>query len=286
MTRLRNLTILLTVGLLCAGLLPAESFLGPAVDSLLRGEGSESDVSCMLSTIGGGEVIYSRWPDLNQPVPVGSLVKPFTALAYAASHSGRFPTMECRPDSGCWLPSGHGLIGIESAIAYSCNTYFRSLSEQLRHRDLVPVTARFGLPAPPLTAPSASYFGLGDEWKIVPVALVRAYEELLRRSSEPAVSRVIAGLRLAGERGTANGVARTLDGQASIAKTGTSPCVHDNPEHRSNGDGYAVVFYPADQPRYTLLVRVHGVPGRVAANLAGKILEVVVGQPPSMAEGR
>lgn len=278
--------MLLAASLLCPGLLPAESFLGPAVDSLLRSEVSEGDVSCVLSTTGGREVIYSRWPDFHRPVPVGSLVKPFTALAYAASHGGRFPTIECRPDSGCWLPSGHGSIGVEQAIASSCNTYFRSLSEQLHHGDLLPVTARFGLSAPALSAPASAYFGLGEEWKIAPVALVRAYEELLRRSAEPAIARLSAGLRLAGERGTASGVARALGGKVSFAKTGTSPCIHNNSERRSNGDGYALVLYPADHPRYTLLVRVHGVPGRAAANLAGKILGVVVGQSPSVEQAR
>jgi cell division protein FtsI/penicillin-binding protein 2 len=124
---------------------------------------------------------------------------------------------------------------------------------------------------------------LGNDWKIAPVALVRAYEELLQRSAEPAVSQVLAGLKLSGERGTASGVARALNGQASLAKTGTSPCIHDDAAQRSNGDGYALVLYPADQPRYTLLVRVHGVPGRVAANLAGEILNVVVG--PSRTSG-
>jgi hypothetical protein len=277
MKRLRRLTITGALLATCAAGLPAESLLGPAVDSFLRGRGSQADVSCVLSTTGGREVIYSRWPDYNLPVPVGSLVKPFTALAYAASHGGRFPQLDCRPESGCWLPAGHGRVGIEQAIGLSCNAYFRSMSEQLHSRDLVPVTARFGLAPPPSSAPTDAYFGLGDAWKIAPVALVRAYEELLQRSAEPAISRILAGLKLSGERGTASGVARALNGKTALAKTGTSPCIHDDAARRSNGDGYALVLYPADQPRYTLLVRVHGVPGREAANLAGEILNVVVG---------
>ncbi|MEX2301627.1 MAG: penicillin-binding transpeptidase domain-containing protein [Bryobacterales bacterium] len=279
MKRLRHTAILAAMSVCYCGALAASSLLGPAVDSFLHGRASSGEVSCVLSTTGGREVVYSRWADYNQPVPVGSLVKPFTALAYAASHGGRFPRIECKPESGCWLPSGHGAVGIEQAIGYSCNAYFRSLSEQLQARDLAPVTARFGLPAPPLSALPGAYFGLGDEWRLAPVALVRAYEELLRRSAEPAISRVLAGLKLAGEHGTASGVARALGGLGALAKTGTAPCIHTGPSHRSNGDGYALVLYPTDQPRYTLLVRVHGVPGREAANLAGEILKVVAGHP-------
>ena len=279
MNRLQKVAILLAMSVLHSGTLAASSLLGPAVDSYLSGKASNTEISCVLSTTGGREVIYSRWADFNRPVPVGSLVKPFTALAYAASHGGRFPRIECKPESGCWLPSGHGAVGIEQAIGYSCNAYFRSLSEQLHARDLVPVTSRFGLTAPPLSSPPGAYFGLGGEWRLAPVALVRAYEELLRRSAEPAIGRVLAGLKLAGGHGTASGVARALGGGSSFAKTGTAPCIHTDPTHRSNGDGYAVVLYPSDQPRYTLLVRVHGVPGREAANLAGEILKVVAGHP-------
>ena len=256
--------------------LPAASLLGPAVDSFLRNHAGEGAISCVLSETGGREMIYSRWPDFGRPIPLGSLVKPFTALAYAESHGGRFPRVECAPQSGCWLPSGHGPVEIEEAIASSCNTYFRGLSDQLYHQDLVPVSARFGLSAPPRSAPASAYFGLGDDWQLAPVALVRAYEELLKRSAEPAISRVLAGLQAAAAHGTANGVARALGGLSSLAKTGTAPCIHTAGRHRSNGDGYALVLYPAGQPRYTLLVRMHGVPGREAANLAGDILRVVV----------
>jgi hypothetical protein len=278
MIGLRKATALVVWALLSADAF-ATSLLGPAVDALLRSKAHEGEmISCVLSQTGGREVIYSRWPDFGRPIPLGSLVKPFTALAYAESHGGQFPRIECTPGSSCWLPPGHGAVGIEQAIAFSCNTYFRSLSEQLHHHNLTPVTARFGLAAPPLSAPSDAYFGLGEAWQLAPVALVRAYEELLQRSAEPAIRPILAGLKASADRGTAGGVSRALGGRNALGKTGTAPCAHHrgvpNP---SNGDGFALVLYPAEQPRYTLLVRVHGVPGREAANLAGEILSVIVG---------
>jgi cell division protein FtsI/penicillin-binding protein 2 len=285
MMRARSKVAWCALALLSAGAVPAASLLGPAVDAFVHDHARGSEISCVLSESGGREVIYARWADFDRPVPLGSLVKPFAALAYAESHGGQFPRIECTPQSGCWLPPGHGSVEIESAIAYSCNTYFRGLTEQLHHQDLAVVTARFGLTAPRPLAPSGAYFGLGDDWRIAPVSLTRAYEELLKRSAEPVMSRVLAGLEASAERGTANGVARALGGRSALAKTGTAPCIHDgrhSGRHSGrhgggNGDGYALVLYPADRPRYTLLVRVHGVPGREAANVAGSILRVVVG---------
>ena len=54
-------------------------------------------------------------------------------------------------------------------------------------------------------------------------------------------------------------------------KTGTAPCLH---AHRLPGDGYAVVLYPAESPRFLLLVQVHGVPGSKAAVTAGRARSV------------
>jgi cell division protein FtsI/penicillin-binding protein 2 len=281
MTRVRNKVASCAVASLSVGIMAAASFLGPAVDAFVHEHPRAGEISCVLSETGGRDVIYARWEDFDRPIPLGSLVKPFTALAYAESHGGRFPRFECTPQSGCWLPTGHGVVEIENAIAYSCNAYFRGLSEQLHHRDLVPVTARFGLAAPPRSAPTRAFFGLGDDWRIAPVALVHAYEELLQRSGEPAVGRILTGLKTAAQRGTANGVGRALGSLSALAKTGTAPCIHARRHDGLNGDGYALVLYPAVQPRYTLMVRVHGVPGREAANVAGEILHTVVrGSPP------
>jgi cell division protein FtsI/penicillin-binding protein 2 len=276
MTGARKTTALIVWALLSTDVFAA-SLVGPTVDRLLRNKAREGEVSCVLSETGGREVIYSRWPEFGRALPLGSLVKPFTALAYAESHGGQLPRLDCTPASNCWLPSGHGAVGIEQAIALSCNAYFRSLSEQLHPHDLEPVTARFGLTAPPSSAPPGAYFGLGMDWQIAPAALVLAYEELLKRSAAPLVSRILAGLKAASEQGTASGVARALGGRGALAKTGTAPCTHHpGAANPSNGDGFALVFYPADQPRYTLLVRAHGVPGREAANVAGEILRVIV----------
>src|SRR5262245_48316373 len=70
------------------------------------------------------ELLASRWDDMDRPLPVGSLIKPFTALAYAQGHAFTYPTFTCRGAAdACWLTAGHGPIGIVDAVAGSCNAY-------------------------------------------------------------------------------------------------------------------------------------------------------------------
>src|SRR5439155_1563045 len=40
--------------------------------------------------------IDARWDDRERSLPVGSLIKPFTALAYADTHGFVYPTFTCR----------------------------------------------------------------------------------------------------------------------------------------------------------------------------------------------
>ena len=192
--------------------------------------------------------IASRWDMPSEPIPVGSLVKPFLAAAYR----GPAFQVDCR---SCWRPAGHGRIAMPEALAQSCNTYFLELAARIDPRDL----ARFGFPAPP--ADPESRIGLGAAWKIAPAALLRAYAGL----NDPPIREA---LRLAARSGTARGIhARAL------AKTGTAPCTA---ERRHAGDGFTVVLFPDPAPRYALLVRLHNAPGSQAAALAGRMVRIVL----------
>jgi cell division protein FtsI/penicillin-binding protein 2 len=202
------------------------------------------------------EVIERNWADVETAIPVGSLVKPFVALAY----NGPFPEFTCK-GTGCWLARGHGRLRFREAMAQSCNAYFLNLA---REQGTLPViAAKFGIRAPDADTPKAR-IGLGSDWKISPLALTRAYAELASRAAEPQVAEILAGLALAAESGTARAI-----GRGAMAKTGTAPCVA---EHRHAGDGFTMVLDPADAPRVALLVRVHGVPGAEASKAAARIL--------------
>jgi len=209
------------------------------------------------------EVVASRWEDADTAMPVGSLVKPFLALGFG----GEFPDFTCHGKSDrCWLDRGHGAIHFREALANSCNAYFLKLAGAVDTNALQLVAASYGIPPPAVNSAEAR-IGLGDDWKITPAALLRAYTELAARRTEPKVAEILTGLELAGVHGTAGAMGRGV-----LAKTGTAACVA---KKKHAGDGFTVVLDPADSPRSALIIRIHGVPGAEAAKTASRMLRVL-----------
>jgi cell division protein FtsI/penicillin-binding protein 2 len=214
------------------------------------------DVNYIVVDVRTRQVVKQDWPGSEVPIPVGSLVKPFTALAV----SGPFPEFVCRGTiDRCWFAKGHGAEQFRDALANSCNAYFLELAKDVDAHSLAVVAAKFGIPPPAVDTPEAK-IGLGRDWQISPLALTRAYCELTSRSIEPRVAEILAGMKMAAETGTASAV-----GRGALAKTGTAPCVA---QRKHKGDGFTIVLEPADAPRVAILVRVHGVPGAEAAKSA------------------
>src|ERR1700690_3225008 len=157
------------------------SLFGQSAARILQREFTGSDVSFLLLDARTGALLASHWDDADQPIPLGSLVKPFIALAYGEEHQFRYPIHVCRGDaSGCWLPRGHGEIGITAAVANSCNSYFRMLTAGMTSADVTPSARRLGLdpPNPELSGPDL--IGVGNRWLISPLHVARAYLELNR----------------------------------------------------------------------------------------------------------
>ncbi len=200
-------------------------------------------VSLLRVDIESGAILEKKWED-EAPVPAGSLAKPFLALAYAQHHDFRYPAIRCKK---CWLPRGHGEVGIVDAIAQSCNSYFDAVRAAVRPDQIEAVALRFGM---------------DNVFEVRPEQVLRAYIELSRRGSEPGVGAILEGMRRAAAVGTAKAV-----GPGALAKTGTAPCRHTP---AMPGDGFAVVLYPAEKPRTALLVRLHGRPGSHAAQHAAQ----------------
>lgn len=182
-----------------------------------------STVEYVLFESGTGRVIASNWPDVDKPVPVGSLMKPLIAGTMQTDRE-----VTCRPGR-CWLPRGHGVVRMADAIAWSCNEWFK---------------------------------GMLDHRRIAPTAIARAYAQVIERA--PVVRE---GMRRAAMEGTAQRL-----GRKALAKTGTAECAHPK---RGPGDGLVIALWPETQPRYLLMVRLHGTTGAVAAEPAGAILGVV-----------
>jgi hypothetical protein len=249
---------------------PAKSLFSQSAVLLLEREFSSSDISYLLFDARNGALLSSRWDDPVKPIPLGSLVKPFTALAYGETHENQFPSHICRGEaSGCWQVHPHGKLNLVSAISVSCNSYFRALAENLTGQQLIPVAKRFGLdpPEPALSGPPL--MGLGDRWPIAPVKMARAYLELYHRRDQPVVREILAGMAQSARSGTGKEVGKALNHPDALVKTGTAPCTHPHP---APGDGFVIAMVPANQPELLLLVRVHSVPGATASIAAGRML--------------
>lgn len=291
----RRLVVLLFA--VSATWVPAQSptLFSQAAAAELRQSFAENDLSWLLLDRSGA-VLDARWDKSSgQPLPdaksldaqsdaqtdaqsPGSLVKPFLAVAYAAQHGGVFPHVTCKGTAGrCWLPKGHGTVDLEEAIAQSCNAYFLALAAGLDRRAAAQVFAHYGLRGPSPTASDATSIGLGSGWKETPLALARAYLQLESEADQPTQARIRAGMLRAASSGTAQVVDKALGPNAALAKTGTAPCAHLS---RASADGYAVVLYPAEQPRLLLLVRKHGATGAATAAVAAQMLRSLgMGQP-------
>jgi cell division protein FtsI/penicillin-binding protein 2 len=255
---------------------PEPSLFAQSAAETLNRDFPSRDISFLLLDARTGRVLTSRWERIDSPIPLGSLVKPFTALAYGEQHDFHYPAHICRGTAtGCWLPRGHGEIGLTSAIAYSCNSYFRMLTANLIAADVAPIAARFGIEPPDRDATGPALAGIGSSWRISPPLMARAYLELLRRGGQPGVREILAGMAQSAEHGTGAAVDRALPFPDALVKTGTAPCTHSP---RAPGDGFAMVFTPADQPQILLMVRVHGVPGAQAAKAAGQMLRRIEGR--------
>ena len=204
-------------------------------------------IEYLLLQAGSGRVVANNWTHVEKPIAVGSLTKPFIAAA------GRDRQFACAPGA-CWLPRGHGSLRMTEAIAQSCNAWFLQYARTIDS----PVA---GLPVPPSYSP-VTLIGVRPDWLISPLVLARAFPAVVA-----ADGRVRAGMKAAVQGGTA----RRL-GVAALAKTGTASCSHRG---GGPGDGLIVTLWPAEQPRYVLMIRVHGTTGAVTAETAGAVLRTV-----------
>jgi len=236
------------------------SFTAPAISYLLLDAQSN--------------VLASRWPEgIRTPLAPGSLLKPWLALAYGEQHRSDFPTFLCTGAQGrCWLPRGHGRLGLRAAIADSCNAYFLQLAQGVDEARARLVLARYGLQGPGPRASPSSLVGLDGEWKETPLDLAQAYRLLASERNWPLQSLILGGMQSSANYGTARAMGDALGKDAVLAKTGTTACTHTP---RAPGDGFVLAIYPAAAPRLLLLVRVHGTTGASSAKIAAAMLQAL-----------
>lgn len=225
-----------------------------SIEKLLDTQFRNPAISYILLDTATGTPVAKRWKDADRPIPAGSLVKPFVALA--AASKGVFPTLTCDPKQ-CWLKKGHGAIDVTAAIAHSCNSYFLQLAPRANPDFL----SRFGLAPPPANASAQTWIGLGREWQLSPLVIARAYGLL---ASYPEAAAIRKGMMQSSQSGTGRAI-----GTKALVKTGTAACAHPAGQP---GDGYVVAVTNG----YTLLVQMHGVPGASTAATAGKMLSAIL----------
>jgi Penicillin binding protein transpeptidase domain len=248
----------------------ATSRFAQSAIKVLDREFTSSDLSFLLLDAKTGVLLNSRWDEGEKPIPLGSLVKPFTAIAYAESHELNYPEYLCRGEaSGCWQVRPHGKLDIVSAIAVSCNSYFRELAANLSAEELRQVSDRYGIEPPDSSLSGPDLMGLGTRWQNSPLRIARAYLELYDRRDQPGVREIIAGMAESSRRGTGAGVGKALKYSGALVKTGTAVCTH---AHSAPADGFVVALVPASQSEVLLMIRVHGVAGAKAAETAGRML--------------
>jgi cell division protein FtsI/penicillin-binding protein 2 len=277
-------SIALILGLIALSLLPSSGRAGPvapesanglslfaqSAEEALNRDFPSRDISFLLVEARTGRLLVSRWDGPDIAIPMGSLLKPFAALAYGEQHDYQYPGHACRGTrTGCWLPRGHGDVDLTTAIAQSCNSYFRMLTANLTAADVSDTAMRFGLDRPGPDASGAELAGLGTRWRTSPLQVAQAYLELIRQREQPGVRQILDGMALSERRGTGAAIHREFPYPDALAKTGTSACNHSP---RSPGDGFVVVLTPADNPQILLMIRVHAVPGAQAAKIAGQML--------------
>jgi cell division protein FtsI/penicillin-binding protein 2 len=248
-----------------------KSLFAQSAIQILDHEFGDSRISYLLLDAQSEALLSSRWENASRPIPLGSLVKPFTALAYAEAHDFKYPVHVCKGEaSGCWQAHPHGELDIVAAISVSCNSYFRALAANLNGDQVLHTANKFGLEPPNPELTGASLMGLGDQWLISPLHMARAYLELYRRREQPGVRELLTGMAQSAEHGTGAGVGRALKHTNALVKTGTAPCTHLHP---APADGFVVALVPASQPEILLMIRVHGVAGARAAVTAGRMLK-------------
>lgn len=199
----------------------------------------------------------SQSPDANIPVAIGSLIKPFTALAYAKQYGPAFPMLQC---------DGKGPLDLPHALALSCNSYFQRLAARIDPKSFAELLRSYGIVVSPDALTPNARIGLGESLLIAPAALLKAYAALFDREEDPAVKVIWKGFALA----ATNGTAKSWKGRV-LAKTGTAFCPKDE------GDGWALVAYPISHPKTIILVRNHRQTGAVTTRKLAQALGPLFG---------
>ncbi len=237
-----------------------------------------------------------KW--LETPLPIGSLIKPFTCLA-AIETDRKLASLVlvCTPTSpslpcvdGCWFRAGHGSLNMEQALSVSCDRYFRYLAERTSPSHWKNVLKRYGLgEREEGTEVLSAMVGTSEKLKATLVQILCAYlglgtELLYDNQSKPVpgkklplkgpvfldqeAKRIISG-GLAGCLSWGTGSNPLSIGESRLAgKTGTSAFAIKNLKHSLPTHGWFAGYWPEKHPRLGIVVFLLEGRGQDAARVA------------------
>ncbi len=238
--------------------------------------------ACLLSGIFAGSALaddFDAWflsrgriatlgqPE-DDPLPVGSLQKPFLVRAWARSHpSAVIPRFACTSTSGCWRPSGHSTLDLRAAIRESCNTFFKLLARETPQEAIQDSFREAGFQwTGELSEAEAIGLPGPARVRVSPSRLLGSYVDLARSpwpGRQDVRRELLAGLKDSAEDGTASG----LRLRGFKAKTGTVPAL-DGAALKTSG--FAIVL---DDAGFAFLGLLRRGTGREAAIRAGVEIE-------------
>lgn len=295
----RALVLLACLAALPAGAAAQVDSAGAGSLAATMGQANPNGAACLLD-IRRGVVLAAHGPEFlgGAGLPVGSLMKVFTAYALVAAGADASEVHYCPPSSPeqpatetCWYRPGHGNMSLRSALANSCNSYFRAW---LAGRDPGPALAlldKLGLhTGEPPGRPRRALLGFDPAVRPRPIALAWAAASLFNggtlyasssvstgraqppirgiRTDGAALRAVAEGMRECALSGTGSRVQRAAGATRILVKTGTAPHWADGRADYGATDGWCLVLFPADRPRYLLLVFSPGTTGGEGAAAA------------------
>lgn len=263
--------------------------------------------AAILMDIQDGRIIdiFCREILLGDGRPVGSVLKLFTVAALLESGADGTAVYYCKPSSpevpstsACWYRPGHGNMTLRTALAHSCNAYFR---QWLQGKDMGAAERLFtnmNLTKGELPCREEVLDALLGFTPVVrprPVDLACAVAALLNggvyysalkagagercspsrhiKLSPKTIAVIKEGMRECARLGTGRAAQEAVGVEPILAKTGTSPHWTPSGVDPLRTDGWCVVLYPAEEPRVLLLVLVNGSTGaEEAADGAGEIM--------------
>ncbi len=265
----------------------------PALRNLVEKRLRNCNCSAVLVKTDDGKILASLNADpiLKESHPPGSLMKVFTLIAYAQTHSA-FPEFQCPPSlardpQGCWDRNGHGTVNAQKALAVSCNVYFRQLAAQTSPEVFERVAREFGILEQCEDWKDQQTIrnlmtGTTLDWSVPPIRLLRAYCSFFHGVSlwsmpgsnpeaqifalPPELRNLIRnGLREGSYHGTST-EARLQAGVPMLGKTGTSLILVNGRVDYSHTQGWWIGLYPEDDPEVAIMTFVRN--GRGATDAA------------------